>query len=502
MKQYFYHNFFICVCIVLCAILPVSRQDVQAQTDSIAQTLTLEQAIELAQAQSVDAVVALDRLRTAYWQYRTYRAELLPEVNFTGELPNYKSGYNLYQEGDGSYKFVRSRLLQASGSLSIDQNIPFTGGRISVVSSLEYVRPFTKANHFLTIPATITLVQPILGYNALRWQTKIQPVKYEEAKASYLEEREKTTMRTIAHFFELLLADENLRIAIQNRDNAKKLHEVAKAKREMGQISENELLQLELNLLQANGKETEARSLRNGKLFRLKSFLGITAEGDLHPVVPASVETKRIHYADVLAKAHKNNSFVHRIRRKQLEVDSEVARAKGERYKVDLFASLGYTGQHEQWREAYGNLQENQIVQVGVRIPLLDWGKRKARVKMAESARDVMRSQIKQETQQFDQDLFLLVEQLNNQAQQLHIARSADRIAEKRYKTGIETFMIGKISTLELNDAQKARDEARQKHISELFFYWYYFYQVRSLTLFDYIEESEISYDADLFKRL
>lgn len=38
--------------------------------------------------------------------------------------------------------------------------------------------------------------------------------------------------------------------------------------------------------------------------------------------------------------------------------------------------------------------------------------------------------------------------------------------------------MIGQISTLDLNDAQKSKDEARQKHISELYYYWYYFYQI------------------------
>lgn len=56
----------------------------------------------------------------------------------------------------------------------------------------------------------------------------------------------------------------------------------------------------------------------------------------------------------------------------------------------------------------------------------------------------------------------MLVANFNNQAQQLDIAEEADVIAEKRYKTSVETFMIGKISTLDLNDAQNSKDEARQ----------------------------------------
>ena len=57
--------------------------------------ITLNEAIALARTQSVDAAVALNELKTAYWEYRTFRADLLPEVNLTGTLPNYKKSYKI-----------------------------------------------------------------------------------------------------------------------------------------------------------------------------------------------------------------------------------------------------------------------------------------------------------------------------------------------------------------------------------------------------------------------
>lgn len=89
-------------------------------------------------------------------------------------------------------------------------------------------------------------------------------------------------------------------------------------------------------------------------------------------------------------------------------------------------------------------------MEVGMTIPILDWGKRRGKVKVAESNRDVTLSKIRQEEISFNQDIFLLVENFNNQAAQLEIAQEADVIAEKRYKTSIETFMIGKINILDL----------------------------------------------------
>ena len=45
-------------------------------------TLTLEEAIAIARLKSVDAAVALDELKTAYWEWRTFRADQLPEVSY------------------------------------------------------------------------------------------------------------------------------------------------------------------------------------------------------------------------------------------------------------------------------------------------------------------------------------------------------------------------------------------------------------------------------------
>ena len=57
-------------------------------------SLTLDEAISRARVNSVDAAVALNELKTAYWEYRSYRAELLPEVNFKATVPGYYRQYS------------------------------------------------------------------------------------------------------------------------------------------------------------------------------------------------------------------------------------------------------------------------------------------------------------------------------------------------------------------------------------------------------------------------
>ena len=60
----------------------------QAQTTREMQ-LTLDDAIAMARVRSVDAAEALDELRSSYWEWRSFRAEQLPELTFKATAPSY-----------------------------------------------------------------------------------------------------------------------------------------------------------------------------------------------------------------------------------------------------------------------------------------------------------------------------------------------------------------------------------------------------------------------------
>ena len=118
-------------------------------------------------------------------------------------------------------------------------------------------------------------------------------------------------------------------------------------------------------------------------------------------------------------------------------------------------------------------------------------------MKVAESNRRVTESRLRQERADFNQDLFVLVERFCNQQSQLAIAARSNEIARKRYDTNVQTYMIGKISTLDLNDSQSKKDEAMRQYVNELYKFWNYWYQIRSLTLYDYEHRDNITADIE-----
>ena len=462
---------------------------------------TLEDVIVAAQSKSLPAMIAKYSFISSYWEFRSYKAQFLPSLNLNAGLGQYNRSLVPLQDAEtGETHYVQNDNMNNWLQLSIDQNIPWTGGIISLNTYLNRFDQFSPYGSMTwnSNPVNVYLQQPIFQYNRLKWERKTEPKKYERSKKKYLEDLEDIAITATTYFFTVLRTQESLEMARRRYENTRQLYDIAQAKRRIGHISEIDLMQLKQSALQAEGKVTEAVSNFNSMMFRLRSFLGLGEQDVIHPSMPETATDVRLRYGQVLEKAQANNAFAKNILRRRYEADYAVATAKGERFGINLFASVGYTGKDVDIAGAYNPLKDNQIVEVGFTIPLLDWGKRKGKVKVAESNREVELSKIRQEELDFNQNIFLLVENFNNQAAQLEIASVVDTLAERRYHTSIETFMVGQIDILELNDAQSSKDNARQKHIEELYYYWYYFYNIRSLTLYDFINNRTL--DAEFEK--
>ena len=158
--------------------------------------------------------------------------------------------------------------------------------------------------------------------------------------------------------------------------------------------------------LNAKAAVTTANSNLNAKMFQLRAFLDSSEEVTLQPVLPESVPDLSINYDRLLQKALERNAFAQNIRRRQLEADYEVATAKGNLRSVDLFASVGYSGLDHTLSSAYKVLKDNSVVEVGVKIPILDWGK----VKVAQSNREV----IKAEKKAYEKVIRMIAHEVNN----------------------------------------------------------------------------------------
>jgi len=98
-------------------------------------SIRLTEALILSE-KSIDVLLAKSELLTKYWEYRSFKADLLPLVGFEGILPNITKSYKEIQKADGSYTFVNDDYSRISGNIYIEQNIPLTGPKLTIKSSI------------------------------------------------------------------------------------------------------------------------------------------------------------------------------------------------------------------------------------------------------------------------------------------------------------------------------------------------------------------------------
>jgi outer membrane protein TolC len=256
---------------------------------------------------------------------------------------------------------------------------------------------------------------------------------------------------------------------------------------------------MELSYLNAGSSVNEAEVDLQLKKFRLKSFLGLNDQFDLELVVPIDFPRIELKYPEVLQLSKSNNPQIVNFERRLAEADMNVAQANANRgFKMNLSASYGLTQQAEEFQYAYSNPMDQQGLQVGVTVPILDWGLGRGRVKMAQSNREVVRTNIQQSMIDFEQDIYLKVMQFNMQDDQLLLAAKADTIAQSRYHVTKERFLIGKIDVLDLNIAQSERDAARDRYIAAMRNFWVYYYNMRKLTLYDLTGAKALNVDFEM----
>jgi outer membrane protein TolC len=458
--------------------------------------LNLEEVIRLAQEQSLQAILARHRFRGSYWQYRTHVAKYLPNLSLSGNLIDFNRSLKKYQRDDGTYTYIEDNANAITLGMNLQQNIGLTGGSVFASTDLQRVDQFGENENsmYLSSPILLGFRQPLSGYNEFRWEKKIEPLRYEEAKKDYIDALEGVAMRAVNYFFDMALAQMNVQIARINYQNTDTLYKIAKGRFNMGTIAENELLQLELRHLTASTSLNKAGIDLEISKSRLRSFLNLSPITDVELIIPSGVPYMQVDIIKALAEAKQNNPDMVQLERQLIEAKRDVAMTRAEKgLNADMFASFGLTQTAMDIPGAYKNPQDQQTFRVGIEMPLADWGLGRGRYKMARSNQEVVNTSVQQEQIDFEQQVMLKVMQFNLQDDQLLIATKADTIAQYRYEVSKQRFLIGKIDVLDLNVAMEEKDEARLGYISALQEFWTYYYEIRQLTQYDFIKQQPLS---------
>lgn len=484
---------------ILFLSLIISANTLSAQKQHL--KMTLEEVIETAREQSPSALMAKHNFLADYWQFRSYKAQLLPSLNLNASLGQYNRSLRpLQNTTTGEINYIKNNNLNNSLSLYIHQNIAATGGSVSVTTSLNRLDQFSPSENILynSQPISFSYSQPIMAYNSLKWEKVTEPKRYESAKRTYLANIEDINTTVTSLFFNVLAAQMALEMAEKNYSSTELASKIAKERYEIGSMSNSDLLQLKLRLINDKLAISDNRLALDLSMLQLQSYLGFNENVELELILPKEGPDVQLDFEEVYAKASENSAYTIDNELKIISAEQEVARARSSAgLQAQFNAQFGLTQKGNNLSQSYNNPMDQEVVGLSLSLPILDWGLGKGKVKLAKSREEVIRTQVEQSYSQYKQDILIKVMQFNKQSMQCSTSAQADSIAQLRYNIALERFQNSTINVTDLNTAQSEKDNAAKRYIADLSSYWQSYFTIRKISLYDYLNNRKVSAEFD-----
>jgi outer membrane protein TolC len=460
------------------------------------QGLTLQQVIEIAQQRGAQARSAEHTRDAALANYRAFSARRMPQISLQGDLPSYNRSIISAPQPDGSTLFRAQEQTNASLNLVASQQIPQTGASLTVGSQLQQLRRSGVGDvpeAWNSVPVSVTLRQPIMRSNGLRWDKAEQDLQYDFAERRYREDREDVAVAVTTAFFDLYAARVALQNAALNAARNDTLYRMVQARQSVGAAGLNEVLQSELASLRAQQSVDQAQLTHDRAMATLRIALKVAPGAELDISPPSVLPAIQLDTTRAVAEAIRNRADIvgYELQATQARRAESVARLDAG-IGATLLASYGYNTSATEFGAAYRDLLDRQTFQLSVQVPLVHWGANSAEVQAARAQMANVAVNDADAREQIALEATFAVRQLEQARRGLALAAKGDSVAAVRFEVAYQNYVIGRVTTEALFIAQQEKDAASQQFVQSQRDFWTAYYRLRRVTMYDFERETTI----------
>jgi outer membrane protein TolC len=273
----------------------------------------------------------------------------------------------------------------------------------------------------------------------------------------------------------------------RRRSVFRSIYKIEQGRYNIGTTSQDKLLQVELQLLRSRQAVAQSTLDLETARLQLRSFIGLRNGEDFQLTIPAVIPAFDVNVDEALELGKQNRAAFVAFERRRLEAAEEVAIARGQRFAVGMTAAFGLNSNGvTQARDVYQNPDQLQQFFLTFSVPVLDWGRGRARMQQAIANKKLVNYTIAQEEVDFEQAIITQVRQFEMLRLQIQITQKSDEVASQRYNVAQNRYLIGKIDVTNLNIALTEKDDAKQGYVIALKQFWTAYYDLRRLTLYDF----------------
>lgn len=424
-----------------------------------------------------------------------------PEVSLDLTPLQYHNGLEqVYVNGTKEYVPVEN--ITIGGGVDVNQRVKALGGDISLKTNLRRYQSFgseeSRYLSYVSVPVNVSYNQNLFSPNTYKWKEKMDPLAFEKSIAAFVVDRENISITTIQYYFELLSQQIKTNLAKSNMLNDSMLYEMGQQRANIGSISKDELLKLELRKLSAESDFKQAE-LNMEKVMRdFVLFLELPEATQVKCELPADLPELLLNPEEIWTWVNKNSPELLSAQYQIMTKELSLMNAKRKRYNVFMNIDFGLNNRDGTLVEdgtlagAYTDPQYAGNAKITVGIPILDWGKNKREIVNAKLQYEESEWQAQKVAAELKNDVFDMVKQFNIKRPLTINAAKQEEVAQVVYDMVKERFILGKVGVINLNDAQMDKDKAILNYLNTVRDFWNTYYRIRRISLYDFQQKINI----------
>lgn len=465
--------------------LTSSTYQAKAQT-----SLTLDQAIRLAQDSAITAFQSQQEYRSRQASYEAFEALRKPQLSLR-VVPNYS---RIVSDPSRDYVYLRNfDIFSTSAQLRLSQKVLPFGGEAYLGSQAiwsEFFRDDASGHprQFVASPVLVGYSHTLLGYNPFRWERKQEDQRLKAARQQHEYNLRCIAEETAVRYIRLARQQRLLQMRLRELKMNNTLLAIAREKATIAIVSLAELRSIEVqqqnaaNLLEVTRQEELKARTELFSLLRIKEL-----PDDMPLLTIPSTPPPTSYTPEEVAMLAKSNSpaYQHQLAELTDARHQEDKTRKERGINVGIDVNLGLQQVNNTLGSAYKNQQLYALGAVQFTIPLVDHGAAKKKHVAATAWVERQESALQEIERLLAEDATVTLQKLQSSRMMLASAQQTVNLAEEVFNETADNYANGLCDINTYTLAQTRWATAYTNFLSALEDFWTTHYHLQTLIQYE-----------------
>jgi outer membrane protein len=418
-------------------------------------TINLQESINTALGNSFDTRLADVTLNQAMLEYKLFELDKRPKFQLNGTLPSFdRDNFGVLQP-NGTTEFVDRIQGNSNANIGITQPLNFSGGTIALNTSLTRFDDYSlKTKRYSGSPFFLQIQQPLFGYNDWRWRKRIAPLKLLVATLQQKQSKYDITYEVVELFFNVANYQTELAIAKESYTLGETLLKNEKKKLQIGVSDNDKVLQLQIRVLEGSQEINNLNLLLEKATAEFLQFLQMPKTAYPMVEIPARIPASAYSTLQLIDSIDKNDLLETYFKMRSTEIASDRERRKKGTSSISVNMSYGLNKSGNEFSKVYQHPNQRQGLNIGVNIPIYDWGRRKYSGYYSDEQQKELVLRVEKEKQSLSKEIALSLAAITEAVIQSKSTIQLDSLTKQRVKNALKMFEAGKLTLIELQSAE------------------------------------------------